>query len=131
VHDKSDKQWHTCLLKFHDHCRQLCCLRHLLVFVHCMNLLGAEGSTHLFPNKATLMARTSSSPVETCTGDASYLEGLDWLEKGHGKPFQSHAFCWNAFPWGHFLSLGCPLQHPQATNEKECQTQVRRHGRQV
>jgi hypothetical protein len=81
VFGKSDKHWHTYLLKFQDHCPELCYLRHLLVFVHCMNLLGAEDSTHLFPDKATLMAHTPSSSVESYTGDASYLEGLDWLKK--------------------------------------------------
>jgi hypothetical protein len=81
VFGKSDKGWHTYLLKFQDHCPELCYLRHLLVFVHCMNLLDSADSTNIFPSKATLMAHTSSSPTETYTGDVSYLEGLDWLKK--------------------------------------------------
>ena len=78
---KCDTGWFTYLLKFQDHCPELCYLRHLLVFVHCMNLESAAEDTHLFPDKATLMKHTPDSPVETYTGDASYLEGLDWLRK--------------------------------------------------
>ena len=81
VRGKCDTGWFTYLLKFQDHCPELCYLRHLLVFVHCMNLESAAEDTHLFPDKATLMKHTPDSPVETYTGDASYLEGLDWLRK--------------------------------------------------
>jgi hypothetical protein len=83
VFGKSDNIWHTYLLKFHDHCPQLCYLRHLLVFVHCLNFGGRPGRTRLFPDKASLIAMMSStSPSgDAFTGDASYLEGLAWLKQ--------------------------------------------------
>jgi len=58
VRGKCDTGWFAYLLKFYDHCPELCYLRHLLVFVHCMNLESAAEDTHLFPDKATLMKHT-------------------------------------------------------------------------
>ena len=82
VFGKSDKHWHTYLLKFDDHCPQLCYLRHLLVFVHAMEYLGKPSNTRLFPDKESLMDMLSISPsAQAYTGDASYYEGLAWLKK--------------------------------------------------
>ena len=82
VFGKSDKQWHTYLLKFNDRCPQLCYLRHLLVFVHVMEYLGKPRNTRLFPDKESLMDMLSISPsAQAYTGDASYYEGLTWLKK--------------------------------------------------
>ena len=76
VRGRSDTGWFTYLLKFQDHCPELCYLRHLLVFVHCMHLEGAAEDTHLFPEKTTLMEHTPDS-IEV----DSYLEGLHWSRK--------------------------------------------------
>jgi hypothetical protein len=78
VFGKSDKSWHTYLLKFDDCCPELCYLRHLLVFVHCGGLDGAGENTHLFPDKRTVISRQGGS--NDFTGDASYPEGLQWLQ---------------------------------------------------
>jgi hypothetical protein len=43
VKEKCVKVWHAHLLCFNDHSPKMCCLRHLLVFLHCANLDGKGG----------------------------------------------------------------------------------------
>jgi hypothetical protein len=84
VWDKCEDHWqrHTYILYFDDHAPELCYRRHLLVYVHCLNLLEAQGSTNLFPEKETLMSHTSSSNAASISSNAaSYLEGMAWLEE--------------------------------------------------
>jgi hypothetical protein len=79
VFEKSDSFWHTYLLYFNDHAPEVCYLRHLLVHVHCLDLMD-DGLQNLFPSKSTLEAYTARSNTGCLSGDASYTEGLRWLK---------------------------------------------------
>ena len=93
VFGKSDKRWYTYILKFDDNCPELCYLRHLLVFVHCTMLDAAGEDTHLFPDKQTMISRQAGSTgAPDFTGDASYLEGLQWLKERVDECVDSPSF---------------------------------------
>jgi hypothetical protein len=79
VFEKCDSVWHTYLLYFNNHAPEICYLRHLLVHVHCLDLMD-DGTQNLFPCKSTLEAHVASSTEGCLSGDASYTEGLSWLK---------------------------------------------------
>jgi hypothetical protein len=59
VFEKSDSVWYTYLLYFNDHAPEICYLCHLLVHVHCLDLMD-DGSQDSFPCKSTLQAYVTS-----------------------------------------------------------------------
>jgi hypothetical protein len=86
VKEKADKLWHKCLLFFNDSCPLICCLRHLLVFVHCTNL-GED--SRLFTDEEELNQSDFSAPNNTWSGCLDKHKFHSWLQDRVDNNFQA------------------------------------------
>jgi hypothetical protein len=85
VKEKTDKIWHKYLLFFNDACPQICYLRHLLVFVHCANLVE---NSRLFTEEEELKHSDFSTP-NTWSRCLDKHKFHSWLQDRVDQNFQA------------------------------------------
>jgi hypothetical protein len=81
---KTDNKWYPYRIAFADSCPKLCYLRHLLIYVHCLNL-SSDDQCYLYPNPNAFHNLDVSTPT-TFLSNVPYKLVVKWMNDMTGNP---------------------------------------------
>ena len=80
---KPDNKWYTYRIAFADSVPKLCYLRHLLVYVHCMNL-SPQDDSYLYPHPELFIDGIDTSTPTYIQENGKYKEMVYWMNRVTG-----------------------------------------------
>jgi len=124
---KTDKKWYPYRIAFADNCPKLCYLRHLLIYVHCLNLTS-EDDSYVYPNPDAFINLDTSSP-NSFVLNVPYEKFLTWMNditgnpKDHIKPHSTRAsfYLWWVLAGGNIAIAPRNARHGTRENSEKYQ----------